>query len=55
MLQQNPNLKTNFSTNFKSFPKKNKKAILARVFNMVDDLFLDRLGGYPSNTHLIGL
>lgn len=31
-----------------------EKTILAGDFNMVENLFLDRLGGNPSKTHMIG-
>ena len=34
---------------------KKKKAILAGDFNIIENIFLDRLGGNPNNTYTIGI
>ena len=35
--------------------KKKKKTILAGDFNIIENIFLDRLGGNPNNTYTIGI
>ena len=47
-------LNNKFFKNFQKFLDKNKN-ITAGDFNMVEDLFLDKLGGNLSNTNHIGL
>lgn len=46
----------NFYKNFLNHSNKNNNQnfILAGDFNMMEDLYLDRQGGTPSNFHLIG-
>lgn len=34
---------------------KKKKTILAGDFNIIENIFLDRLGGNPNNTYTIGI
>ena len=53
----NPSSRNKFYKNLKHQTNKNnnKNFILVGGFNMVEDLYLDRQRGNPSNSHLIGL
>ena len=51
----NPKNKQIFYKELPEFIEKGKNTILAGDFNMIEDIFLDKLGGTTSTTHLIGL
>ena len=51
----NPKEKQIFYKEIPKFIEKGNNTILAGDFNMIEDLFLDKLGDNTSNTHLIGL
>lgn len=53
----NPSLRNKFYKNHlkQTNNSSNQNLILVGDFNMVEDLFLDRQGGVPSNSHIIGL
>lgn len=53
----NPSLRNKFYKNYlkQTNNSSNQNLILAGDFNMVEDLFLDRQGGAPCNSHIIGL
>ena len=50
-----PYEKEKFSKKLPNFIENDKKTILVEDFNMVGNLFLDRTGRNPSNTHQIAL
>ena len=47
--------KQNFYQELPKYLEKQNNTILAGDFNMIEDIFLDKLGGNTSSTHLIGL
>ena len=53
----NPSLRKNFYKNLSQHLNKtnNQNLMLAGDLNMVEDIYLDRQGGTPSNSHLLGL
>ena len=51
----NPKNKQIFYQKLPKFLEKGNNTILAGDFNMIEDIFLDKLGGNTSNTHLTGL
>ena len=51
----NPKERLNFYKELSKIIEKRNNTILAGDFNMLEDIFLDKLGGNTSNTHLIGL
>ena len=51
----NPKERLNFYKELPKIIEKRNNTILAGDFNMLEDIFLDKLGGNTSNTHLIGL
>ena len=51
----NPSQRNKFFRNLQNHIKNANNLIIAGDFNMVEDLLLDRRGGNPSNSHLIGL
>ena len=50
-----PTKKQTFYQKLSDFLEKGNNIILAGDFNMIENKFLDKLGGNTSNTHLIGL
>lgn len=50
-----PTNKNQFYKNLPLFLEKENNTILAGNFNMIENIFLDKLGGNTSNVHLIGL
>ena len=44
-----------FNKNLQNFIKCDQKTILASDFNMIENIFLDRIGGNPNNTHTFGI
>ena len=42
-------IRNNFYNNLQNFLEHDKKAILAGDFDMIENVFLDRLGGNPNN------
>ena len=56
MHPQSPLKETNFTKKLsKHLEKNNNDLILAGNFNMVEDIYLDKKGGTPSNSHLLGI
>ena len=51
----NPKERFNFYKELSKIIEKRNTTILAGDFNMLEDIFLEKLGGNTSNTHLIGL
>ena len=51
----NPSLRKKIFKNLQNYTNNTNNLILAGNFNMVEDLLLDRPGGNPSNSHLLGL
>ena len=53
----NPSLRKKFYKNLSQHLNKtnNQNLMLAGDLNMVEDIYLDRQGGTPSNSHLLGL
>lgn len=51
----NPSLRKKIYKNLQNYTNNTNNLILAGNFNMVEDLLLDRPGGNPSNSHLLGL
>ena len=51
----NPKNKKTFYKEQQKFIEKKNNTILAGDFNMIEDFFLDKLGGNTSSIHLIGL
>ena len=51
----NPKERLNFYKELPKIIEKRNNTILAGDFNILEDIFLDKLGGNTSNTHLIGL
>ena len=53
----NPSLRTKFYKNLSQHLNKtnNQNLMIAGDLNMVEDIYLDRQGGTPSNSHLLGL
>ena len=51
MHQQNQAKENFFNKNLQNFIKCDQKTILASDFNMIENIFLDRIGGNPNNTH----
>ena len=50
----NPANRKDFYINLQNFIDYNQKTIIAGDFNMIENLFLDRIGGNPNKTHTIG-
>ena len=50
-----PTNRKSFYNKLHNFIKYNEKTILAGNFNMIENIFLDRLGRNPNNTHTIGV
>ena len=44
----------NFYKNLQNLIKSDQNTILAGYFNMVENIFLDRMGGNSNNTHTFG-
>ena len=51
----NPKNKKIFYKELPKFTEKENNTILAGDFNMIEDFFLDKLGGNKSSMHVIGL
>ena len=51
----NPSQRNKFFRNLQNHIKNANNLIIAGDLSMVEDLLLDRRGGNPSNSHLIGL
>ena len=51
----NPSQRNKFFRNLQKYIKNTNNLIIAVDFNTVEDLLLDRRGGNPSNSHLVGL
>ena len=49
-----PDQRKNFYKNLQNFIKCDQKTIPAGDFNMVENVFLDRIAGNPNNTHTLG-
>ena len=47
----NPTDRKNFYINLQSYIDYNKETILTSDFNMIESIFLDRIGGNPQKTH----
>lgn len=47
--------KSKFYQTLKNYIDSQQNLIIGRDFNMVEDILLDRKGGHPNNTHLLGL
>ena len=50
----NPKDTKDFYINLQKFIDYDQKTIIAGDFNMIENLFLDRIGGNPNKTHTIG-
>ena len=50
-----PTNRKSFYNKLQNFIKYNEKTILPGSFNMIENIFLGRLGGNPNNTHTIGI
>ena len=50
----NPTDRKDFYINLQKFIDYDQKTIIAGDFNMIENLFLDRIGGNPNKTHTIG-
>ena len=55
MHQQNQAKENLLNKNLQNFIKCDQKTILAGDFNMIENIFLDRIGGNPNNTHTFGI
>ena len=51
----NPTDRKNFYINLQSYIDYNKETILAGDFNMIESIFLDRIGRNLQKTHTIGI
>ena len=51
----NTSVRKTFYNTLPNIIEKNKNTILARDINMIENIFLDRLGGNPKNSHKIGI
>ena len=51
----NPSQRNKFFRNLQNYIANTNNTIIAGDFNMVEDVMLDRRGGTPSNSHLLGL
>ena len=50
----NPTDRKHFYINLLKLIDYDQKTIITRDFNMIENLFLDRIGGNPNKTHKIG-
>ena len=48
-------MKPKFYKSLKQYITAKQNIILGGDFNMVEDVLMDRLGGNPNNTHMLGL
>ena len=55
MPQLTQKIKQNFYKELPKFIEKRNNTILAVDFNMIENIFLDKLGGNTNNMHVIGL
>ena len=51
----NTSVRKTFYNTLQNIIEKNKNTILAGDFNMIENEFLNRLGGNPNNSHTIGI
>ena len=51
----NTSVRKTFYITLQNIIEKNKNTILAGDLNMIENLYLDRLGGNPNKTHTIGI